>query len=212
MAGDKLFPFVTTDVALFTLDGDALRVLVVKRTNEPERGRWALPGGALKPSLDEDLAASARRVLAAKVRFDLPYPEQIARSAAGIATAAAGRSACWPTRFRRPDRRGGRPQDRGDQWVDGPAGPGLAFDHDQQLVSARHSAQDRARRAALAPAARPLHADRVAAGAKRCGRRWTERVPAAAQAQGRQGVRRFPASSPKARTDRRGTTGPGFRF
>ncbi|MBX3589508.1 MAG: NUDIX hydrolase [Burkholderiaceae bacterium] len=139
MAGDKLFPFVTTDVALFTLDGDALRVLVVKRTNEPERGRWALPGGALKPSLDEDLAASARRVLAEKVRFDIPYLEQVC--------AFSGRDR---------DSRGWSisvlfyallPKDRIDavaghkteaiEWVD-PDRPGreLAFDHDRQLAEA----------------------------------------------------------------------------
>ena len=53
MSAEKpLFPFVTVDVALFTIDEQRVKVLLVKREEAPYAGCWALPGGALKPHLD----------------------------------------------------------------------------------------------------------------------------------------------------------------
>jgi len=44
---------------------DRLEILLWQRARQPDAGRWALPGGSLLP--DEDVDASARRQLAAKV-------------------------------------------------------------------------------------------------------------------------------------------------
>jgi 8-oxo-dGTP diphosphatase len=52
---------VAVDVVLFTIRDDALRVLAVKRRNEPFKGRWALPGGFVQP--DEGLEQAAGREL-----------------------------------------------------------------------------------------------------------------------------------------------------
>jgi 8-oxo-dGTP diphosphatase len=53
---------VTVDVVVLTIrDGD-LHVLLVRRGVPPYEGRWALPGGFVRP--DEDLAAGAERELA----------------------------------------------------------------------------------------------------------------------------------------------------
>lgn len=74
----KLFPLVAADVALFCVDDERLRVLLVRRANAPEAGRWALPGGVLEPDRDRSLEDTARRVLRDKVRVDVPYLEQVA--------------------------------------------------------------------------------------------------------------------------------------
>ena len=74
---ETLFPLVTVDVALFTVIDDSLRVLLVQRALEPERRRWALPGGMLKPALDGSLEAAARRVLQRKVSVDVAHLEEV---------------------------------------------------------------------------------------------------------------------------------------
>ena len=52
---------VTVDIAIFTVAEDQLRVLLVRRGLEPEKGRLALPGGFV--GIDEDVAGAARREL-----------------------------------------------------------------------------------------------------------------------------------------------------
>ena len=52
---------VTVDIAIFTVAQDELRVLLVRRGQQPEQGRLALPGGFV--GIDEDVAAAARREL-----------------------------------------------------------------------------------------------------------------------------------------------------
>lgn len=55
----------------------ALHVLLWERALDPEKGRWALPGGRLGP--DEDLTSSVRRQLAEKVDLrELAHLEQLA--------------------------------------------------------------------------------------------------------------------------------------
>jgi len=55
-------PFaVTVDIALLTIRAGELCALVVRRGEAPYRGRWALPGGFVRP--DEDIEAAALREL-----------------------------------------------------------------------------------------------------------------------------------------------------
>jgi len=54
-------PAVTTDVVLFTIEEEALKVLLIERAAEPYSGHWALPGGFIE--IDEDLEAGALREL-----------------------------------------------------------------------------------------------------------------------------------------------------
>jgi len=76
-AARELFPLVGVDIALFSVDQSRLQVLLVKRAEEPAAKQWALPGGILKPHLDNSLAAAARRVLAHKVSVELPLVEEV---------------------------------------------------------------------------------------------------------------------------------------
>jgi 8-oxo-dGTP diphosphatase len=56
-------PFaVTVDLAVFTIRGAVLQVLLIERGQEPYAGRWALPGGFVLPY--ESAETAARRELA----------------------------------------------------------------------------------------------------------------------------------------------------
>ena len=55
-------PFaVTVDIALFTIEDDTFKILLIERGGDPYRGDLALPGGFVRP--DEDLDAAAAREL-----------------------------------------------------------------------------------------------------------------------------------------------------
>lgn len=72
-------PFaVTVDLVVLTLRDNALHVLLVERGADPWRGRWALPGGFVRP--DEGLEAAAARELAEETGVrDVPgHLEQLA--------------------------------------------------------------------------------------------------------------------------------------
>lgn len=66
---------VTADVVVFTIREEALQVLLIRRGAAPFKGRWALPGGFLKP--DEELEACARRELAEETGLSGFYLEQL---------------------------------------------------------------------------------------------------------------------------------------
>lgn len=62
-------PMVSVDVAVFTYSESkaewrkpSWRLLLIKRNNEPFKGRWALPGGFVE--IDEEIEDSAARELA----------------------------------------------------------------------------------------------------------------------------------------------------
>ena len=41
---------ITVDVVILTIKNNAIHVLLVKRTTEPFKGRWAIPGGYVRLS------------------------------------------------------------------------------------------------------------------------------------------------------------------
>jgi 8-oxo-dGTP diphosphatase len=55
-------PMVTVDAAVFTLSGNTTKVLLIKRGNEPFKGKWAVPGGFV--DMDEELEDAVVRELA----------------------------------------------------------------------------------------------------------------------------------------------------
>ncbi len=55
-------PMVSVDAAVFSFVKDKARLLLIKRGNEPFKGKWALPGGFV--DIDEELETAASRELA----------------------------------------------------------------------------------------------------------------------------------------------------
>ena len=68
-------PAVTTDIVIFTIRQDELKVLLVKRANAPFQGEWALPGGFV--GLEESLEEGARRELQEETGVAGVYLEQL---------------------------------------------------------------------------------------------------------------------------------------
>lgn len=66
---------ITVDVVILTIKGNSLKVLLVKRTNEPFKGRWAIPGGFIR--LSENLDEAALRILKEKTNVENIYLEQL---------------------------------------------------------------------------------------------------------------------------------------
>ena len=68
-------PAVTTDIVIFTIRQDELKVLLIKRALAPFQGEWALPGGFI--DLDESLEKGARRELEEETGVSGVYLEQL---------------------------------------------------------------------------------------------------------------------------------------
>jgi 8-oxo-dGTP diphosphatase len=68
-------PGVTVDLVLFTVNENHLKVMLVKRAEEPFRNDWSLPGGFIK--VGESLDDAAQRVLIEKAAVSDVYMEQL---------------------------------------------------------------------------------------------------------------------------------------
>jgi ADP-ribose pyrophosphatase YjhB (NUDIX family) len=69
-------PNASVDTAIFTVIGDALHVLLVKREHHPYQGKWSLVGGFINLETDESLEDTAKRKLLEKTGVKTPYLEQ----------------------------------------------------------------------------------------------------------------------------------------
>ncbi|ENU22757.1 hypothetical protein F993_02658 [Acinetobacter proteolyticus] len=70
-------PLFTVDMAIFSVAKGQLQVLMIQRSNFPEKGKWALPGGFVNLKTDPDLMATAHRKLLEKTGIHSPYLEQV---------------------------------------------------------------------------------------------------------------------------------------
>jgi 8-oxo-dGTP diphosphatase len=68
-------PSVTVDLVILTIAENDLKVLLIRRGQEPYAGRWALPGGFVE--MDESLDAAAARELKEEVGVEKVYLEQL---------------------------------------------------------------------------------------------------------------------------------------
>lgn len=72
---DYPHPAVTTDIVIFTIRDDRLKILLIQRGEAPFKDSWALPGGFLK--MEESLDECARRELAEETGLSDLYLEQL---------------------------------------------------------------------------------------------------------------------------------------
>ncbi|MFL6657464.1 MAG: NUDIX hydrolase [Massilia sp.] len=70
-------PLTSVDLVIFTVREQQLHVLLVRRSEHPYRGQWALPGGFIDIRRDHDLDATALRKLREKTGVATPYLEQL---------------------------------------------------------------------------------------------------------------------------------------
>lgn len=70
-------PLLMADVVLMTIEEGELRVLLMRRGEAPEKGRWALPGAFAIPGLDSSMEQTALRGLREKTDVRAPYLEQL---------------------------------------------------------------------------------------------------------------------------------------
>lgn len=136
-------PLVTVDVVIFTVLEDALKVMLVRRPNDPDDpfpGRWALPGGFIDVDRDASLHDCALRKLREKTGVAAPYLEQLG-SWGGAHRDPRGWSAThaffalMPAQDLLPEKGVDAPQ---AEWMDAMAAgrKRLAFDHAEILACA----------------------------------------------------------------------------
>jgi 8-oxo-dGTP diphosphatase len=70
-----IHPTVTTDIVVFTLREEQLKLLLVRRAGGPYQGHWALPGGLV--GIEESLDAAAARQLEQETGVSGVYLEQL---------------------------------------------------------------------------------------------------------------------------------------
>ncbi|MBI2463010.1 MAG: NUDIX hydrolase [Candidatus Spechtbacteria bacterium] len=69
------FAVIATDVVIFTIQNNELKVLLIKMKKSPFTGRWAAPGGLVGPN--ESVDESAARHLVEKTGLKNVYMEQL---------------------------------------------------------------------------------------------------------------------------------------
>lgn len=68
-------PAVTADCIIFGMDGNAVRILLIKRGAEPFKGKWAFPGGFM--NIDETAEECALRELKEETGLENVEIEQL---------------------------------------------------------------------------------------------------------------------------------------
>lgn len=126
---------VAVDCIIFGFDGETLKLLLIKRNFEPERGNWSLMGGFL--DAEEDLHAAAVRILYTLTGIHNPYLEQLHTFGAVKRdpverTVSVGYYSLMNSNNQDPTALEGH----NAHWIDLGSKPALIFDHDVMVETA----------------------------------------------------------------------------
>jgi len=138
---DRLY--VAIDCIIFGFDGEQLKLLLIKRNFEPEKGRWSLMGGFVKQH--ENLQDGARRILNDLTGLENVYMEQL-ETFGDISRDPVARtlSITYFALINIEDHDSELARSRNASWVSLDSIPDLIFDHAQMIRKALQSLQYKA--------------------------------------------------------------------
>lgn len=138
---DKLL--LAVDCIIFGFDEERLKVLLIKRGFEPEKGKWSLVGGFLKK--EETLETAATRILKLYTGLDDIYMEQVATfSAVDRDPAERTVSTAYYALINITEHSEKLIKEFSAEWFDISEAPPLIFDHDTMVQKALKRLRNRA--------------------------------------------------------------------
>lgn len=128
---------LTTDAVIFYQAEESLKVLLIKRKNEPFQGKWALPGGFLEA--DETLEEGCRRELQEETGLEVGNQLIQVGTYDAIDRDPRGRTISVAYTFLLPKKEKIKAADDAAEahWKNAEDLPELAFDHYQIILDAR---------------------------------------------------------------------------
>ncbi|MDX2250121.1 MAG: NUDIX domain-containing protein [Bacteroidia bacterium] len=134
---------LAVDCIIFGFDEEDLKVLLIKRDFEPEKGKWSLVGGFMKRS--ENLETAAKRILRLYTGLENIYMEQVATfSELDRDPAERTISTAYYALINIKDHNQNLIRQFSANWFSVAEAPGLIFDHDKMIVEARERLRTRA--------------------------------------------------------------------
>ena len=140
-------PLVSVDSVLFTYHDSLLKVLLVKRSEYPDRGKWGLPGGFIDLNKDKTLENTASRKIKEKTGVTPPYLEQLqSYGSAKRDKREWSVTVCYTALIAHQACEAGVSSVADASWIDYDiaANKRLAFDHNQLLRDARERLKQKA--------------------------------------------------------------------
>lgn len=124
-------PALTVDCVVFATYEEGLRVLLIRRGEEPFAGDWALPGGFVRT--EETTEEAARRELEEETGLKSAYLEQLYTFSRVDRDPRERVVSVAYYALVKPSALSAGSDARSAEWIDGTRLPPLAFDHDEIL-------------------------------------------------------------------------------
>lgn len=124
---------VTADAVVLSLVDGELRLLLVRRTQDPFKDYWGLPGGFIHADEDKDALAAVRRIIRQKASLDVRHLEQLGTFASATRDPRGWSASIAYVAVSSPPQDGMAPEVR---FVSVESLPQLPFDHAEIVKSA----------------------------------------------------------------------------